>query len=120
MPRPYIEIELDKTRRLRFRHNDLADLEVASGKGLAELMGGMSFQAIRMLLSYGLRWKDTQMTPFRAGDLIDVWIENGGTLESLTEKILDALRASGFLADKKAPEEPEGDQGNALPGATTP
>lgn len=111
MSQPYVLIDLDKPRKLRFRHNDLADLELQSGKGLGELMAGQSFHGIRLLLSYGLRWQDPKMTPSKAGDLAQAWVDKGGALDGLLEKILDALRAAGFIKDSSG----EGDEGNAMP-----
>lgn len=108
MASQYVHIELDRHRRIRFRHNDLADLEVASGKGVGELMSGQSFHGIRMLLAYGLRWDDNKMTPTKAGQLIDGYMEQGGTLEEVVDKILDAMRGSGYLKDATDGKEPEG------------
>lgn len=118
MSHPYVHLDLDKPRKLRFRHNDLADLEVASGKGIAELMSGMSFHGVRLLLCYGLRWQDPKVTPSKAGDLAQAWIDKGRTLEALVEKILDALRASGFLKTPDGEDAPVEDaEGNATPDA---
>jgi hypothetical protein len=113
---PYVPIELDKHRQIRFRHNDLADLEVQSGKGVGELMSGQTFHGLRLLLCYGLRWRDHKMTPTKAGDLIQGWIDDGGTFEDLTEKVLDALRLSGYL--KSSTDEPEEAGGNGPAEAT--
>lgn len=117
MSHPYVHIDLDKPRKLRFRHNDLADLEVTSGKGIAELMSGMSFHGIRLLLCYGLRWQDAKMTPSKAGELAQAWIEKGLGVEQLVEKILDALRASGFLKANDGDEPAEDAEGNGSPDA---
>ena len=116
MSQPYVLIDLDKPRKLRFRHNDLADLEVASGKGLAELMSGMSFHGIRLLLMYGLRWQDAKMTVSRAGDLAQAWLDKGLGIEGLVEKLLDGLRASGFIkADESDQGGAEDGEGNGSP-----
>lgn len=118
MPQPYVHIELDRPRKLRFRHNDLADLEMQSGKGLSELMTSMSMHGIRLLLCYGLRWQDKpneKMTPTKAGELIDAWMANGKTFAELTQKMLDGLRASGYLDDEPADE--AATEGNESPEA---
>lgn len=120
MSQPYVLIDLDKPRKLRFRHNDLADLEVQSGKGLAELMSGMSFHGIRLLLLYGLRWQDQKMTVSKAGDLAQAWLDKGHGIESLVEKLLDALRASGFVKAEDASDAEAGGEdveGNGSPDA---
>ena len=117
MSQPYVLIDLDKPRKLRFRHNDLADLEVQSGKGLAELMSGMSFHGIRLLLLYGLRWQDQKMTVSKAGDLAQAWLDKGLGIEALVEKLLDALRASGFIKAEEAGAGGEDVEGNESPDA---
>ena len=117
MPAPWIDIDLDKPRKLRYRHNDLADLEQTSGKGIGDLMSahGQTFHGIRLLLAYGLRWSDPKMTPTIAGTLIDGWMQAGNTLDALNDKITDALKASGYL---KA--DTEEDEGKNAPAEATP
>lgn len=124
MSQPYILITLDKPRKLRYRHNDLADLEVVSGKGLGELMTGQSFHGIRLLLQFGLRWQDPKMTLVRAGECAQAWLDQGRTLEQLADVVLDALRASGFIRDAAAgeaagdaPEDDDATEGHATAGA---
>ena len=115
MSQPYVLIDLDKPRKLRYRHNDLADLEVVSGKGLGELMSGQSFHGVRLLLQFGLRWQDSKMTLTKAGDCAQAWLDKGLGLDALIDKILDALRVSGFIKDAPGSENEtgEGDEGNA-------
>ena len=115
MSQPYVLIDLDRPRKLRYRHNDLADLEVVSGKGLGELMSGQSFHGVRLLLQFGLRWQDSKMTLTKAGDCAQAWLDKGLGLDALIDKILDALRVSGFIKDAPGAqnETGEGDEGNA-------
>jgi len=112
----WVDIVLDKPRKLRYRHNDIADMEQATGRGFQDLLVGMQFHGARTLLSYGLRWMDRTMTPVKAGDLIqDHWIETGHTLDDLADVLLEALE-SGGLTQKKAAVV---DEGNAQPEAVT-
>lgn len=120
MPKPYIYLDLDKRRRLRFRHNDIADMEVFSHMNFGELLQKQEFHGVRVLLSYGLRWEEKRgMTPQQAGDLIqDHWFSQGHTLDELAPYIEDALRVAGILRDgKKAELAIEDDEGNAQPDA---
>lgn len=98
----WVDIVLDEPRKLRYRHNDIADMEQATGKGFHELLTGMQFHGARTLLSYGLRWMDRTMTPAKAGDLIqDHWIQQGKTLDDLADALLLALEAGGLMQKRK-------------------
>lgn len=114
MSAPYVNIDLDEKRKLRYRHNDMADIEVATSKGIGELLTAAQFHGYRVLLHYGLRWNDAKMTPNKAGDLIqDDWIAKGKTLEELSDVITSALEAGGILKPKKL--KVEDDEGNEPP-----
>jgi hypothetical protein len=116
---PYVNIELDGKKKLRYRHNDMADLEVMTGKSFGELLTGSQFHGLRVVLHFGLKWNETKMSPAIAGDLIqDHWIAKGKKLEELAAVILDALRAGGLLPAAPTVVEDEGDSGNAPPDAT--
>ncbi len=111
----WVDIELDKVRKIRFQHNDCADIEQATGKSFAELLNGSQFHGTRLLLAYGLRWMDRTMTPQRAGQLIqEHWIDKGKTFDDLGAVLIEALQASGMLPKQDTPPE-----GNEQPGATT-
>jgi len=104
-----IPIELDKHRELRFQGPDLADMEQALGKGALTVLQEQPFYAVKMLLHYGLKWRDSKMTPTRAAELMQVWMDDGHTFEELTEKIVTALKLSGFVGEKlKAEADAEG------------
>lgn len=113
MPQPYVHIQLDKPRKLRFRHNDLADMELDTGKGFKELLSTQEFHGARVLLSYGLRWEEKRgsgMTPTVAGNLIqDHWFAKGKTLDELGLIVEDALRRAGILRDGKPIPEDDDD-----------
>jgi hypothetical protein len=107
MPEPYVHIELDKPRKLRLQHNDIADIEVLTGKGFDALTEQQGFHAARILLAFGLRWKDPAINPKKAGDLIqNHWLAKGRTLLDLTEVFRSALRASGIIGGDAEPQSP--------------
>jgi hypothetical protein len=117
MAAPWIDIELDELRKIRFQHNDAADIEVYAGKGIGELLEKTQFHGARVLLAYGLRWRDHKITPKTAGDLIQkYWIEKGKTLDELADVLMEALIAGGIAQRPKAAE---GAEGNAPPEAAT-
>ncbi len=118
MPAPWIDIDLDEIRKVRYQHNDAADIEVFTGKGIGELISTTQFHAARVLLAFGLRWMDRKMTPQRAGELIQKhWIEKGKTLDELADVLMEALIAGGIM------QRPKGDgdsEGNEQPEAALP
>jgi hypothetical protein len=116
MPAPWVDIDLDEPRKLRFQHNDIADLEVATGKGIQDLLATTQFHGARVVLSYGLRWMAPKMTPQQAGVLIQkYWIEKGKTLDELADVIEAALIAGGIMPPKKE----ESAEGEAQPEAVS-
>lgn len=120
MAAPYVNIELGGKKKLRYRHNDIADLEQQTGKTFQEFIVSMQFNGIRLMLHYGLRWMtELKMTPQKAGDLIqDHWISDGKTLDQLADVITEALKAGGIIKMPEAKDSDSadgGDEGNAQP-----
>jgi hypothetical protein len=108
MPSPAVPFDLlDKPRNLRFSINALADLEQHLGIGPAQIFeeGRVGFLTIRGLLWAGLRWEDKRLTPERVGDLIETFIEKGGSLEGLMEPVSRALNSSGVIRVQQADSE---------------
>jgi hypothetical protein len=104
----YVNIELDRPRRIRFDVNALSDAEEALGMGLGAVMQTqMGVRMIRALLWAGLRWEDRGLTLERTGTLIQQYIESGGTLEDLGEKLTQALVASGLFGKPEGNAEAE-------------
>ena len=113
-----IPIELDKHRALRFQGPDLADMEQNLGTGMLTLLNERPFFAVKMLLHYGLKWEDRKMTPTRAGELMQLWMDNGGSFEDLTQLVSDALKLSGYVGEKLQEEAKQGFvEGNEPPEA---
>ena len=113
----HVDLTLDKPRRLRFDINALADVEQIGGHPLPQLLGVLGFSTIRLLLWAGLRHEDRRLTVERVGDIMTAYLQGGGALATLAERITDALEQSGVLGRA------EGAQGNAPTtgeGATAP
>ena len=109
----YVNIELDRPRRIRFDTNALCDAEEALGVGIGAMMNQqMGFRAIRALLWAGLRWEDRGLTLERTGRLMQQFLENGGGFDALAEKVTSALLASGLFKT-------QGDEGNGEAEAAT-
>ena len=83
-----------KPHPLHFTVNHLCLMEEAAGQPLHALMNG-SFQGIRAFLWCGLM--DENITLEEAGDLLQAYLQQGGTLKKLSETLADALCDAGFF-----------------------
>ncbi len=103
-----VPVELDKPRRLRFDINALADLEETLGVGLgAMLQQHVGVRVLRAMLWAGLKWEDPGLTLQRAGKLLQDYLSGGGDLDTLAEKLIEALMASGLLGKGDNPNADE-------------
>jgi len=114
-------ITLDRPRHLRYTANAIADVEEVLGEGIGPLISSsrkVGFRHARAFLWAGLKHEDRKLQApgglERAGDLIDIWFANGGTLDGLYEKILKAMQADGWFG--KTGQANEGEEGG---GSTT-
>jgi hypothetical protein len=107
----YVNIELDKPRRIRFDVNALSDAEEALGMGLGTVMQSqLGIRMIRALLWAGLKWEDRGLTLERTGTLIQKYLENGGDLGALGETLTRALMVSGLFESSEGNSEAEAAQ----------
>lgn len=126
MAADYVNIDLgpreDGTKwKLRFQHNDIADLEQLTGKSFLDVLSGQHFYGTRLMLAFGLRWMDSKMNQTKAGKLIqDHWLSKGKTLDELADVIKEALEAGHLLKPLKPDVDAEADEGNARPEVATP
>lgn len=98
---PFVTVELDKVRRLRYTNNNLILFEQMSGKSIMSIMpqtdatgrvikeAEISLTDARTLLYCGLKWEDRGLTLEKCGDLFD---EFG--LAFIMQKIGEALNAA--------------------------
>lgn len=109
----YVEIDLDdKPRRLRYRYNDVADIEEKAGLGIGAIFSEdrIGLHTIRLLIWGGLKWQEQGLTVYRAGELLQAYFERGGDLTQIMDKIKQALQESGIM--KFGEPEQEGVEGN--------
>ena len=108
-----------KERRLRYDINAAAEMEeLMGGKSLLYVLGSpmaAGFSAIRVLLWGGLKHADKGLTLQRVGQMMQEYMEAGGNLGELAERIGEALKNSKIIGESDAGEEPadETDAGNA-------
>lgn len=102
MSKPFVLIELDKPRRLRYGMNALVLIEEVTGKTLSEMLKNknnlegdeqgveFSFKDVRTIIYAGLSHEDKDLTPEIVGELIDEY----GDLEEITTKMGEAFEIS--------------------------
>lgn len=98
MAKPFVTVDLDRPRRLRYGMNQLIQLEEALGVPISELTEvRMGLKELRLFLWVGLSWEDPDLTLEKAGELAD----EAEDLTELAEKIGEALAASFGGEEKK-------------------
>ena len=100
--RGYVDVELDRPRRLKYNMNALAELEDVLGKPMTQFSAeNVGIKELRALVWAGLLHESPDLTLREAGDLIDL-----DHLEEIVKKVSEAL-ALAF---------PQGGQKNAKGG----
>lgn len=84
------------TYPLRFTHNSVAEVEHISGRGLMQLFN-MSVAATRFLLWAALTHKLKNLTIARAGELMDDYAEEHGSVDQLAKDLYELLVDQGFI-----------------------
>lgn len=115
----HIKVELDKERWLRLDINALADLEEVLGYGIGEIFSArkVGLTTLRAMLWASLKWRDNTITIREAGNIIQNYLENGGSMEKLTSYLMEALQHSGIMSVDEA-EEVDTDEGKETPAST--
>jgi len=111
----YVDLELDKPRRLRFTLSAVKDLETAMGGkplgGILDELGQLGINAVCVALICGLKHEDPTLTPNLMVKILSDYLERGGTLDTVYGAVKEALDGSGLFRTKNDPV-PEG---NAKP-----
>lgn len=107
-----VPIQLDSTRFLIYKHNEISDAEDALGCNLAEATKRLNeYRVIRVLLWAGLKRLDPALSASgrelairRCGDLIDLAPGDVGIqkLNYVSDKIMEAINATQFGIDLEA------------------
>lgn len=85
--RGYVDIQLDKKRKLRYTMNALAEIEDALGVTMGEIdTVKMTIKNIRVILWAGLIHEDPELTVEEVGNMVD--LQN---LDEVQEKITEAF-----------------------------
>ena len=71
----------------------------------------INIKVVRELFMYGLKHENKKITQAQAGDLMDAYCEEGGTIDELAAEIMTCIaRALGGKVDKGGGED-EGEEG---------
>ena len=103
----YVDVHLDKPRRLRYTINGIRELERHFGKSFGQIFdsGNMGYEEIIILLTIGFKYGETErraLTDSVVGDIIQKrWLDNGKELGELVDYIVEAMQAAGIIAKKK-------------------
>ena len=90
----YIDVSLDKPRKLRFDVNALDALERATGAPLGEMIGLLargSMRCLKLSIWQGLRHEDLKLSPDRVGELIQRYLEAGGSAGDLNDLVIEGI-----------------------------
>jgi hypothetical protein len=102
----YIDVTLDKPRRLRFDVNALSTLEKALTVPLGEIVVQLRRVSVNTLITciqVGLLHEERNLTPDRVGHMIQAFFDRdpGNDFEALARVVSDALEASGIVKPDK-------------------
>lgn len=116
-----VPITLDRPRTLKFSFNAFADMQDADPRIFQKSV--FSLPVIRRYLCAGLKHEDSQITEVRAGEILETYLENGGILDDLITKVMDAANNSTFAnrkkqADTTVPEEVELSKNSVVTGSS--
>jgi hypothetical protein len=111
-----IYIKLDgKDRLLRYDINSVTRIEeLFGGKSLITMLSNpayFGFSLIRALLWGGLRHREKGLTLDRTGILMQEYLDAGGSLGDISDKVMEALTEAGIFKTTKENEPEEDDEG---------
>jgi hypothetical protein len=87
----------------RFTIRAARDLERTAGCNYQTLLArGQQVEAVVLLTCFGLRHADKTMTPEKATDLVDTYVEAGGNVVKLYEALQEAMNYSGVYGPAPA------------------
>lgn len=96
--RGYVEIELDKKRKLRYDFNAMCELEDVLGRPLQELSDkNLRMKDMRAMLWAGLLHQDPDLDILEVGNLID----EAESMQYVAEKVAEAIELSQGTNKKK-------------------
>jgi hypothetical protein len=96
----YVELEMDRTRKIRFSFKDLRDLETRLGgipfQQVLDNLQQMHLSTLVQTLHVGLRGDDGRLNTTKVEDLIESYLKKGGSMVVLLTAIAEAMEKSGI------------------------
>ena len=115
----YVDIPLDKQRRIRYTINAIRELERTFGRSFTQIFNPetLGVNEIVHLLYIGLKYgsdEGKKLSVDKVGDLVQKkWLDNDRELQDITDYILDGMRAAGII--QKKDDDDEDDDAAAVP-----
>lgn len=93
--KPFVIVELDRPRKMRYGMNALIEIEETLGKKISEIFPQdntqlVGFKELSIVIYAGLKADDKELTLERVGDLIDEYSD----IETVSIKMSEAFEAS--------------------------
>lgn len=115
---PYVEITIDKPRRLLFDNAAVLAAENAADKSIAEILDQWGVRYIRLLLWAGLKHAQRGLTLEDTDGLLKVWYKTR-SISELRPYLMQAINQSEIFGPPKEAAT-ETDQGNAIAAEASP
>lgn len=109
MSQDYVEITLDRVRKLRFTIEELEALETRVNQPVGDVfanLGKLDIRMLRQVLWTGLRHDDRNLRFEKVRDLMSAYLAEGHTLADLLWAINQAIVRSGIFGREIGGEEP--------------
>jgi hypothetical protein len=109
----YIDIELDKPRRLRFDLAALRDLQRRLNNltllQIANRIREMDVDILMQSYYIALRWEDKALTPGQVDQMLQRRLDAGGSISELITPLSEAfMSGAGLITSDDAPKESPG------------
>ena len=100
-----------KAYTLRFDINSVCNIEEAADRTPIQVLCNqdrLGFSTLRLLIQHGLKWKDAGITKDKAGNIIQTYLAENGSIDELAKQTLLLLAESAGA--KQKPEETDEEQ----------
>lgn len=105
----YVEITLDRTRKMRFGLRDLRDLERRLGgipfQQVLENLRRLHLETLVHTLAVGLRFDDPKLDVDKVEGLLQAYLRGSGQIKTVMDALVEAFMLSGVVGRPEAPDE---------------
>ena len=115
-----VQVDLDRSRALKFRIGDLRGLETALGNitllDLLNRLAGLDVNALVQAVRFGLLHEEPRLNINKAEQLVQAHIDRHGDASRLIEALGDALNATGLISFRTPAASGNGTDPGEAPG----